>query len=222
MTRAEHAEFGASPSGLLRRRAVFGWGCFDFANSPFTTLIVTFIYSTFFAQVIAPENGGSLWARGVAISAVAVALLAPVLGAVADRGGRRKPLLFVFVAVCIACTSMLFFSQPGDVTRTLVLFVIANVAFEMGHVFYNAFLPDIATSKNMGRVSGFGWALGYLGGLLALVLCYVGLVAPEEPWFGIEQEYVRSSAWFPAGAARRVFCRAARRLTACVVAQHVV
>jgi UMF1 family MFS transporter len=173
---------------VVGRRAVWGWACFDFANSPFTTLIVTFVYSTFFASVIAPENGGVLWARAVAVSALLVALLAPVLGAVADRAGRRKPLLFFFTLVCIGSTCLLYFSQPGDTLRTLVLFVLANVAFEMGHVFYNAFLPDVATSRNMGRVSGFGWALGYLGGLLALILCYVGLVVPDEPWFGIGKE----------------------------------
>lgn len=170
------------------RRAVWGWALYDFANSPFTTLVVTFIYATYFARVIAPEHGDAMWARAVSISAIIVAVLAPLLGAVADRRGRRKPLLLFFTVVCIAGSALLFLPGKGDVLFALTVFVVANVAFEMGHVFYNAFLPDLAPAEKLGRVSGFGWALGYLGGLLALIFCYLAFVAPDEPLFGLSKE----------------------------------
>jgi UMF1 family MFS transporter len=111
-----------------------------------------------------------------------------VLGAVADRGGYRKALLAVSTAVCVAGTCGLFFAQPGQVGRALAWFVLANVAFEMGLVFYNAFLPDVAPPEKIGRVSGYGWALGYAGGLACMVLALVGFVRPQAPWFGFSTE----------------------------------
>lgn len=168
------------------RTAVWSWCLYDFANSPFTTLVVTFVYATFFTEVIASDSvtGTALWSRGVTITALLVAALSPVLGAFADRGGYRKPFLALTTGVCILATVGLFFPKPGDVLPALTLFVIANVAFEMGMVFYNAFLPDITTSKKIGRVSGYGWALGYAGGLLALVVALFALIQPQTPWFG--------------------------------------
>jgi UMF1 family MFS transporter len=141
-----------------QRREIFSWASYDFANSPYTTLVVTFI------------------------------LLSPILGAVADRGGYRKIFLMVTTGVCIVGTMVLYTVLPGQTTRALIWFVIANIAYEMGMVFYNAFLPDIAPRELIGRVSGWGWALGYAGGLLALVVALVAFVRPEVPWFGFSTE----------------------------------
>jgi len=172
------------------RRTIGSWALFDFANSPFTTLVVTFIYSKYFAQAIAPDDitGTVLWSRGVTVSALVVAGLSPFLGALADRGGYRKRFLFLATALCIAGTVALYGILPGQVMAALFCFVLANIGFELGMVFYNAFLPDIAPPDRIGRISGYGWAVGYLGGLLALIVALIALVQPEVPWFGFTKE----------------------------------
>ncbi len=173
-----------------RGRAVWSWALYDFANSPFTTLIVTFVYATFFTQVIAsdPIIGTTLWGRGITITAVVVALSSPVLGALADRGGYRKLFTLISTAVAVVGTCALYTVLPGQVTKALIVVVIANIAFEIGTVFYNAFLPDVAPEGKIGTVSGIGWGLGYLGGLLALGLALIGFVQPEVPWFGFSKD----------------------------------
>lgn len=172
------------------RRTVFAWSLYDFANSAFTTLVVTFIYGTYFTRAIASDEvtGTVLWSRGITISALVVALLSPWMGALADRGGYRKRFLLAMTAICVAGTSMLYTALPGQTTRALVWFVLANIAYEMGAVLYNAFLPAITPLARIGRVSGYGWALGYVGGLLALFIAMVGFVNPEIPWFGLSRE----------------------------------
>ncbi|RMH53248.1 MAG: MFS transporter [Bacteroidetes bacterium] len=163
---------------------------YDFANSAFTTLVVTFIYATYFASVIAPDSvsGQSLWGVGVTVSSLVVALLSPYTGAIADRGGYRKRFLFIATAVCILATVGLFFPTEGEITFALTLFVVANVAFELGIVFNNAFLPDLAPPPLIGRISGYAWGLGYLGGLLCMAVALVAFILPESPWFGLPRD----------------------------------
>jgi UMF1 family MFS transporter len=187
-------------------RAVFAWALYDFANSAFTTLIVTFVFATYFTkEIVGDETAGTaLWSRAVTLSAVVAALLSPLAGAMADRGGRRKTWLMTTTAVCVLGTSMLYFAGAGDIRPALIWFVVANVAYEMGLVFYNAFLPEIAPAGKIGRVSGYGWSLGYIGGLGCLVLALVGFVQPETPWFGLAREgeqniratHLLAAAWF--------------------------
>jgi UMF1 family MFS transporter len=171
-------------------RTVWSWALYDFANSPFTTLVVTFVYATYFTQAIAsdPIQGTALWSRAITITALIVAFASPVLGAVADRGGYRKLFLLIATAVCVCATAALYGVLPGEVAAALVLVVIANVGYEFAGVFYNAFLPDIAPRERIGAVSGWGWGLGYIGGLLALAVALVALVQPDVPWFGFARE----------------------------------
>lgn len=171
-------------------RAIWSWALFDFANSPFTTLVVTFVYATYFTQAIAadPISGTELWSRAVSITAVIVAVASPVLGAIADRGGYRKLFFVTTAVICVIATALLYRALPGQVMFALAVFVVANVSFESCEVFYNAFLPDLAPRERIGFVSGLGWGLGYIGGLLALVVCLVTLVQPAEPWFGFTKQ----------------------------------
>jgi UMF1 family MFS transporter len=172
------------------KKALFGWAMYDFANSAFTTLIVTFIYATYFTKSIAPDPiiGTTLWSRAIAISSITVALLSPILGAMADRSGHRKRYLLISTGVAIFAAGMLYLPLPGQVMSALIWFVIGNIAFEMGNVFYNAFLPDLAPREKIGSISGLGWGVGYIGGLTAMLLAMVTMVSPETPWFGLSRE----------------------------------
>ncbi len=165
---------------------VLAWSMYDFANQPFTNIVVTFIYGTFFTTVIASDeiSGTQQWSYAVTVTAIVVALLSPLMGALADRGGYRKTFMFIFTWLTVLASLALYFVLPGEVLKALIWFVIANVGFEMGAVFCNAYLPDISHSKNIGRISGYGWSLGYLGGLIALALAMVFLVQTETPLFG--------------------------------------
>jgi UMF1 family MFS transporter len=120
-----------------------------------------------------------------------VVLLSPVLGAMADRGGLRRTMLVLSSSLSIAAAAALTWVAPGTPHAALVavaLFVAGNVGFELGIVFYNAYLPDIASPERIGRISGYGWAIGYVGGLAALIVALVGFVQPEVPWFGLTKE----------------------------------
>jgi len=157
------------------RRAVRAWISYDWAISAFNTLVGTFIYNTYFARAFAPteEMGVALWSRGVIATAILVALLSPILGAVADRSGRRRRYLILMTMVCAGFTALLAFVSPTHshaVLKALTIYVVANVAFEMATVLYNSFLPDLVTEDRIGRVSGYGWGIGYIGGLVVMVL----------------------------------------------------
>lgn len=187
------------------RRAQIGWSLYDFANSAFTTLVVTFIYSAYFTRGIAADAvaGTTYWSRAMAISSITVALLSPALGAIADGCGCRRRFLAATTGLCVIATVGLYFPAQGQVLAALTWFVIANVAFELGGVFYNAFLPHLVPIERIGRLSGIGWAVGYVGGLLCMGLAMVGFVNTDAPWFGFatDGEHIRAinllvAAWF--------------------------
>lgn len=157
-------------------RNIFGWMMYDFANSAFTTIIVTVVYSVYFINSVvggAPGYGEMLWGRAIGISMTLVALTAPVLGAVADYSRSKKKLLFVNCYITVLFTALLFYVHPGSVFIGMLFFIIANFGFNSANVFYDAFLPEICSQEDIGKVSGFGWALGYVGGLLSLVAALV-------------------------------------------------
>ena len=169
-------------------RSVWGWCLYDFANSAYTTLIVTFIYGIYFKNEIASDSitGTALWTRGVTITAIVVAVASPILGAIADRSGLRRRFLLISTGLTVLFVSGLFFPGPGQVTLALTFFVLSNVAYELSGVFYNSYLPDIAPPDRIGRISGYGWALGYLGGLLAMAVALFVFVRAEVPPFGLD------------------------------------
>ena len=191
-----------------RRRALISWCLFDWANSPFPTVVITFVFAAYFTEGIVGDTvrGTALWGYAMAASGLAVALLGPVLGAVADAGGQRKPWLLACSAVTIIGGLALWYAapDPSNALWALVCVAVANAAFELGMVFYNAMLPDLAGRGRVGRLSGWGWALGYAGGLVCLVVALFGLVEAEPPPFGLDPasaEHVRAAAplavlWF--------------------------
>jgi UMF1 family MFS transporter len=155
------------------RSEIAAWCLYDFADSAFTTIIVTVSYALYFRGVVAAEAGARAsfyWGVSIAASMAVVALLAPVLGAAADSAGRKKTFLAISAGIAITFTALLGLVGPGDIAAGMALFILANVGYEGAHVFYNGFLPEIASDREMGRISGYGWAVGYIGGLAALVL----------------------------------------------------
>jgi len=169
------------------QKKIVAWAMYDFANSAFTTIIVTFVFAAYFTQEIASDKntGTALWADAIAFSSLVIAILSPVIGAVSDRIGYRKHFLFGMTTILVAACASLYGVEPGQVGRALTLFIIANIAFELGIVFYNSFLPDFAPKNKIGRISGFAWAMGYIGGLLALTIVLFGFIQADPPWFGL-------------------------------------
>jgi len=165
------------------RRGIWGWMLFDWSNQPFHTLIVTFFFAPYIYSHIAESNeaGQTLWAFTTAIASLIIAFLAPVLGAVADQSGPRKPWIAAFGAVFVIGCFGLWTATPGlnDPTMILIYFAAAMVGAEMMLVFTNAMLPDLGTHKDIGRISGAGWGFGYLGGVAALLLM-LALIIPNE------------------------------------------
>ncbi|HUF62492.1 MAG TPA: MFS transporter [Verrucomicrobiales bacterium] len=175
-----------------RRRQIWSWAFYDFANSAYTTLIVTFVYAVFFTQQIAadPIIGTTQWAHAVALSAIVVALVSPFVGTAADNlsGPARHTTFVLLTALTVALTSLLYLPLPGQVLFALTVFVLSDIFFEVSGVIYNSYLPRIAPQAIIGRISGYGWALGYVGGLLAMALALFAFVQPEQPWFGLSRE----------------------------------
>ncbi|MBI4370446.1 MAG: MFS transporter [Elusimicrobia bacterium] len=168
------------------RRAIWAWAFYDFANSPFTTTITTVIFNVYFAQVVAqnaPVYGDTLWGFLVAASTLISGALSPLLGAFADERRWKKKLLGACALVGSLATAGLAWATPETLVLTSVLFMLASLAFSCSLAFYNAFLNDLSTSENVGRISGLGWALGYVGGGLCLVVNLLMMKKPQ--FFGI-------------------------------------
>ncbi len=181
----------------MNKKSVFAWCLFDWANSAFATVIVTFVFSVYFARGIVGDEvaGSAQWGYALALSGILIALLSPPLGAIADDYGARKKFLTFFSLLCVIPTALLWFAVPdpsfGNVLMVLTLVVIANVGFEIALVFANAMLPHIAPPSMLGRISGWAWGMGYLGGLLCLVLSLTGLLGLGEmkPFLSLPQEH---------------------------------
>jgi UMF1 family MFS transporter len=158
----------------VTKREVIGWCMYDVADSAFTTVIVTAVFALYFEKVVTgdPHLSDLWWGRAASISEVIVALIAPVLGAIADFSGSRKKFLGACAAIIVLFTAGLWFVGPGMTGTAIILFIIANIGFAGGGVFIDSFLPGISHAGNAGRISGLKWAMGYAGGLLALGLCF--------------------------------------------------
>lgn len=189
-------------------RARVAWCLYDWANSAFPAVILTFVFAAYFTSAVAadPISGTEAWGTAISLSALAIAVASPILGAIADRGGARKPWLAAFTALCVMATFALWWvaPSPDHVLLALVLLGIGNFGFELGIVFYNAMLPEIVAPGRLGRLSGWGWGIGYAGGLVCLVVVLFGFVKLAPPPFGLDvasAEHVRiagpvAALWF--------------------------
>lgn len=198
VARTDEAESEDGVATRTDRRGLIAWCLFDWGNSPYPTVIVTFVFAAYFASAIAPSEveGQELWGYAMSLSGLALAIIAPIVGAIADRVGRRKPWLAVLSVGAILSGAALWFltPDPGMLVWALILAGVGNLMFEFVSVFYNAMLPDLVPKSRLGRVSGWGWALGYAGGLACLAVSLVVFVQPEVAPFGLdkaEAEHIR-------------------------------
>ncbi|MCX7983524.1 MAG: MFS transporter [Bacteroidetes bacterium] len=156
------------------KRKIFSWTLFDFANTAFYVIILTVGYPLYFKEVVVGSSGYGdfFWGLAFSISMACVAILSPVLGAIADFGTGKKYFLGFFTLQCVIATALLYFVKSNDVLVGMVLLILANIGFEAGLVFYDAFLPEITSERSYGRVSGYGFAMGYAGSLVTLLLAF--------------------------------------------------
>lgn len=161
------------------RREIFAWAMYDFANSGYTTVVLTAVFNAYFVGVVAASGANGkgvatlLWTVAMAITNLLVLLSAPVLGAIADHGAHKKRFLALTTVGCVLFTALLGLVGRGDIVLGMTLVIVATFMFSSGEDFIAAFLPEISSPKNIGRISGYGWSLGYVGGLLVLGMCLV-------------------------------------------------
>jgi UMF1 family MFS transporter len=156
----------------VRKREVFGWAMYDFANSGYTTVVLTAVFNAYFIGVIASNASWATlaWTSALALSSAVVMLTMPSLGALADLRAMKKRMLAISTVGCVLATALLALAGPGDVWLAMAAIVVSNVFYSYGESLTAAFLPELARREALGRVSGWGWSFGYFGGMLTLGL----------------------------------------------------
>jgi len=157
----------------VKFREVWAWSMYDFANSAYTTVVITAVFGAYFVGVVAEGKAWATfaWTAALSVSYAAILITGPLVGAWADAHAAKKELLLATTVGCVIFTAALYYAGPGAVALSLVLLILSNYFFGAGENLIAAFLPELASSQAMGRVSGWGWSFGYLGGLAALGLC---------------------------------------------------
>src|SRR6267143_2544619 len=197
---ASDARIAGMQQNYPPRSAVVAWIFFDWAAQPYFTLITTFVFAPYFATHVAsnPASGQALWGFATAAAGLLIALMSPVLGAIADASGRRKPWIAAFGALLVIGSCLMWFGKPGDasvIPPLLLAYGVATVGVEFATVFNNAMMPTLVPPDRIGRLSGTGWATGYVGGILSLILVLGFLAASPEtgrtlfglmPLFGLD------------------------------------
>ena len=189
-------------------KKIFNFALYDFANSAFTTIIITFIFATYFSKQIAPNPvmGQSYWGWTIGITGFLVAIIGPIVGSFGDKKNRIVFFVRFFSLLCILFTALLWFSKPSQsyLLYTLVIVGIANIFYELSLIFYNSLLKDVSKNKDLGKSSGFGFALGYIGGIIILLISIKLFIDTDNLPFGLtkdESENIRAitllvSIWF--------------------------
>lgn len=185
---------------------LIAWASYDWASAAFTIIITTYIFAAYFTQQVATNEitGTRQWANATALAGIIIAICSPILGAIADHGGHHKRWLFCFTVLCVLFSALLWFVYPSPhyTAYALTCVVLGTVCLEIAIVFYNSFLPYIAPPKYIGRISGWAWGTGYIGGIFALSIALFVFIKPEPSWLNTQTaEQVRictllSAAWF--------------------------
>lgn len=191
---------GHQQSGIAGPFARLSWAFYDWASSSFAAIVTTFVFPAYFLRQIAedPSAGTAQWGMTLGVAGLVVALCAPVLGAIADQGGRRKPWLLLFTLLCVLATAALWWVRPetGAVLPVLLLVGFASATSEFAAMFYNAMLPSIAGFDRLGRWSGWAWGLGYAGGIACLLLALFGFIHDDALFALPRADYAHVRATF--------------------------
>ena len=173
-----------------KTKGMFSWALYDWANSSYFVIIQTFVFAAYFTKAIAVDEitGTDQWSNMISLSGLLIALTAPFLGAIADQGGRRKPWIFFFTVVTVVASFLLWYAKPSAdyIFYSLAIAFFATVGAEYAFIFYSAMLPDLVPSHKMGRWSGWGWGLGYAGGLACLLVALYVFIEPGGKWLGLD------------------------------------
>ena len=171
---------------------LISWALYDWANSAFATVIQTFVFATYFTQQVAANAtvGSVLWSNTVMAAGIIIAVGGPIVGAVADHGGRSKPWIATFTLLCVSATALLWFIEPAPtfVWPALLLVGLGTIGAEFATIFYNALLPRLAPPERVGRWSGWAWSLGYAGGLGCLIVALLAFVRENNPWVALDRQ----------------------------------
>ena len=205
MSSARDSDLALSASGLAPKRELFAWAMYDFANSGYTTVVLTAIYSVYFVAAIATTDSSSpgqaelLWTITISLAYFLVLLSAPILGAIADYRAGKKRYLAITTIICVAATLALGWVGPGQIVLAMTFMIIGTTAFALGEGLISAFLPEIAVPAHMGRISGYAWTLGYLGGLVVLFWC-LAYVSWAQGQGQLATQYVPVTLWITAAS----------------------
>ncbi|MEE9451274.1 MAG: MFS transporter [Gammaproteobacteria bacterium] len=177
---------------MKNKKSIIAWCFYDWANSSFFTVVLTFVFATYFTETIAPDPiiGTSMWGNMIAISGLIIAFLSPILGAISDHEGRRKRWIFLFTALAVVASALLWFAQPQPdyLYFTLICVALGLIGVEVAVVFYNAMLKDLVPENYIGRISGWAWGFGYAGGLVCLIISLFIFIEGDISWLNLEEE----------------------------------
>ena len=181
---ADHKENQERPSALnpgVAKREVWAWAMFDFANSGYTTVVLTAVFNAYFVSVVAEKAawGTFAWTAALSVSYLLVMIAGPLLGAWADAHAAKKKVLALSTALCVVATAALAGAGPGAVAWAVAFIILSNFGYAIGENICAAFLPEIARPEALGKVSGWGWSLGYFGGILALGISLAWVMTAE-------------------------------------------
>ena len=189
---------------MIHRRnlELSAWALYDWASSGYAAIIQTFVFAPYFIQHIATDKtlGSTQWGFTIAFAGFIVSIGGPIFGAIADQSGRRKNWIATFTLLCVVSTALLWFVQPTHsyLTLSLVLLALGTIGSEFAFIFYNAMLPDLAEPNTIGRWSGWGWSVGYAGGLMSLLVAYYFFINPVTSWISVDQTtLIHVRATFP-------------------------
>ena len=190
----------AIPAQSTRKERI-AWYLYDFGNSAYAAVVLLAVYSAYFqGSVVGGSEGTKLWGYAVFVAMLVVAVISPFLGAIADYSGSKKRFLLFFTAQAVIFTGMLFFVVQGAVIMGMVFFILAEIGYRASQVFYNGFLPEIASPEDMGRIAGLGWAIGSSGGIVALIIVLIMIMGSGQSNLMVRASFIFTAIFFAVAA----------------------